>query len=753
VSDTNKRNGQAGFAAFESGWFQALTTVVNPQRCADEEARQHKGRTVRTRGEARRGMIQELEPLAGGGDPGRVGEVVLRVSGLAAGFDTDEGLLTAVDGVDFELRRGQTLGLVGESGCGKSVTARALMRLLEQPSGKILSGKVELNGRNLLDLPLSAMRKVRGREMAMIFQEPMTALNPVHRVGRQIMENLLLHHQMTRAEALRRAVELMEWVGIPAAAQRVSEHPHQLSGGMRQRVMIAMALSCNPDVLIADEPTTALDVTVQAQILDLIKRLQGETGMAVILITHDLGVVAETCDEVAVMYAGRIVERGPMERIFRRPLHPYTQGLMRCLPGPDAAPKSRLKIIPGMVPGLAGLPVGCRFAARCPRPHGEEVLSRRQPWRECGGGHGVEACACFAADLDAGAVRAEIISGESDREGEDDAGGGVVAPVAGGALLEVSDLKMHFPVRGGVFRTTKAVCRAVDGVSFSLQPGETLGLVGESGCGKSTVARSVVRLLKPTAGRVVFEGSDITRSGASELRLRRRQMQMVFQDPAESLNARHTVGQILEEPFVIQRIGTSGERRDRAAALLERVGLPTRALERYPFEFSGGQRQRIGIARALALNPRLIVCDEPVSALDVSVQAQVLNLLLELQRDLGLAYLFIAHDLGVVRHMSDRVAVMYLGRIVEIAPADELYRDPRHAYTKALLEAIPQTDPCARRERRLLKGDVPSPINPPEGCAFGFRMGHPLWEESKRTDLALMEVAPAHWVMPCPCCT
>jgi oligopeptide transport system ATP-binding protein len=320
-------------------------------------------------------------------------------------------------------------------------------------------------------------------------------------------------------------------------------------------------------------------------------------------------------------------------------------------------------------------------------------------------------------------------------------------------LLRVQNLQMHYPVRGGVFRTTQAVCKAVDGVSFDLEQGETLGLVGESGCGKSTLARSVVRLLRPTGGRIEFEGRDLTHAGARALRPLRREMQMVFQDPAESLNGRHTIGQILEEPFVIQNLGSRSERHEWAAELLRRVGLPTEALSRYPFEFSGGQRQRIGIARALALKPKLIVCDEPVSALDVSVQAQVLNLLLELQRDFRLAYLFIAHDLGVVQHMSDRVAVMYLGKIVELAPAAELYRNPRHAYTRALLNAIPVPDPSKRRERELLRGDVPSPINPPAGCAFGHRMKHPQWQASVGMDLSLREVSPGHWVQPCPCCS
>jgi len=326
-------------------------------------------------------------------------EPLLEVRDLRVGFQTEQGLLTAVDDVDFTLESGRMMGLVGESGCGKSVTARALMRLLEQPSGRVLKGEVLLEGRDVLTLPLEAMRNIRGKEIAMIFQEPMTALNPVHRVGRQIVENILLHQEIGTNAALKRAVELMEWVGIPAPDERINDYPHQLSGGMRQRVMIAMALSCNPKILIADEPTTALDVTVQAQILDLIKRLQKDTGMAVILITHDLGVVAETCDDVAVMYAGRIVERGPVETVFGSPRHPYTKGLMGCLPKLDHPPKTMLPIIPGMVPGLRDLPVGCRFAARCPNPHGDEVLAERQPWKECGGGHGIEACACFAKTL------------------------------------------------------------------------------------------------------------------------------------------------------------------------------------------------------------------------------------------------------------------------------------------------------------------------------------------------------------------
>ena len=326
-------------------------------------------------------------------------EPLLEVRDLRVGFQTEEGLLTAVDDVAFTLESGKMMGLVGESGCGKSVTARTLMRLLEQPSGRVLKGEVLLEGRDVLTLPLEAMRRIRGKEIAMIFQEPMTALNPVHRVGRQIVENILLHQEIGANAALKRAVELMEWVGIPAPYERINDYPHQLSGGMRQRVMIAMALSCNPKILIADEPTTALDVTVQAQILDLIKRLQNDTGMAVILITHDLGVVAETCDDVAVMYAGRIVERGPVETVFRSPQHPYTKGLMGCLPRLDHPPKTMLPIIPGMVPGLRDLPEGCRFAARCPNPHSDEVLTERQPWKECGGGHGVEACACFAKTL------------------------------------------------------------------------------------------------------------------------------------------------------------------------------------------------------------------------------------------------------------------------------------------------------------------------------------------------------------------
>jgi peptide/nickel transport system ATP-binding protein len=486
--------------------------------------------------------------------------------------------------------------------------------------------------------------------------------------------------------------------------------------------VVAMALACKPKLLIADEPTTALDVTIQAQILDLIKDLQAEMGMAVILITHDLGVIAETCEEVVVMYAGRVAERGPVDAIFHNPQHLYTMGLLDSIPRLEGRRKTRLRSIRGMVPGLQDLPVGARFAARSPHPGAaaymvsDEYRQVRPPLVEVGPGHWVEDHPVVRVDdylrvcgppAEPPPVAAEVDPQVSvDRSQE---------------ILRIEDLKMHFPVRSGVFLRQVGSLKAVDGVDLTIPAGETLGLVGESGCGKSTLAKAVIRLYDPTGGTVVFSGRDITRLSRRQMKPVRRDIQMIFQDPAESLNSRLTVAETLEEPLSIHRIGDAAERKRRVAELLEKVGLDPGAANRYPFEFSGGQRQRIGIARAIALEPRLIICDEPVSALDVSVQSQILNLLMTLQREMGLSYLFIAHDLAVVKHISDRIAIMYLGKIVEIGDAEEIYRDAKHPYTRALISAIPVPDPRHTRDHIVLSGDVPSPIDPPAGCLFSTR--------------------------------
>ncbi|MFP4031079.1 MAG: dipeptide ABC transporter ATP-binding protein [Desulfococcaceae bacterium] len=632
---------------------------------------------------------------------------ILQVRDLAVGFAGEEGLLRAVDGVSFDLPRGATLGLVGESGCGKSVTALSIMRLLPKPAGQILGGEVRFGGENLPALPAEAMSRIRGRRIAMIFQEPMTALNPVHRIGRQIGEVFRLHFpKMGETEIRSESLSLLHRVGIPEPEQRLREYPHQISGGMRQRVMIAMALACKPEILIADEPTTALDVTIQGQILALVRELQAETGMSVIFITHDLGVVAQLCDRIVVMYAGRIAEIAPAEALFANPRHPYTRGLLRSIPRLETPRKIRLDTIPGSVPALNEFPEGCRFRNRC--PHAQRICETDPPLNDAGPEH-------FAACHFSNALpEFSVAAAEGKR-----------FPVADGGrdevVLAVENLKMHFPVRGGIFLRQVGTVHAVDGVSLRIPKGRTLGLVGESGCGKTTAGRCIVRLYDPTDGEIRFEGQSLTGLSGAALRAVRRNVQMIFQDPFESLNSRMTVGEILAEPFEIHGIGTPGDRRERVLALLERAGLQRAVADRFPHEFSGGQRQRVGIARAIALNPRLIVCDEPVSALDVSIQSQILNLLLELQAEMGLTYLFISHDLAVVKHISDEVAVMYLGKIVEITEANHIYDGPVHPYTQALLAAIPVPDPTRRGKLEALSGDVPSPVHTPSGCRFRTR--------------------------------
>ena len=627
---------------------------------------------------------------------------VVSVRGLEIGFRSGGRVIPAVRGVDFEVYPGEVLGIVGESGSGKSVTALALSGLL--PPGAVVSGEIRVGAVDVVGAAPEALRRMRGRDIGMIFQDPTTTLNPVLPIGRQVTEGQVAHGTLRAADAGARAVELLREVDIPDPEGRVGQFPHQFSGGMRQRAVIAMAMAGQPKLIIADEPTTALDVTVQAQVLALLARRQAATGAAVILITHDLGVVAETAHRVAVMYCGRIVETGPVAALFRRPTHPYTAALLRSLPRIDGE-AARLVPIEGQPPMPGVVPQGCSFHPRCPVGRDRARCKVEAPaLLDVGDGQG-SACH-FPDEASGGGVVAEDVGrGEA---------------VAGAPLLEVSGLQVAFGLRAGLLRRRSGMVRAVAGVDLVVRQGETVGLVGESGCGKTTTGRAIMGLIRATGGRIAFEGQEVGRMAPDGLRRMRRHMQYVFQDPYASLNPIKTAGEIVAEPLRIhglyEEMGGDGY----VAGLFERVGLSRALMGRLPAAFSGGQRQRIGIARALALQPRLLILDEPVAALDVSIQAQVINLLQDLQRDLGLAYLFIAHDLAVVRHISDRVAVMYLGRIVEEADRATLYGRPAHPYTRSLLSAVPVPDPAAREARRriVLEGDLPNPARPPSGCAF-----------------------------------
>jgi len=619
-----------------------------------------------------------------------------------------------VDGVSFRIDPGETFVLLGESGCGKSMTALALMRLL--PDGvEREGGTARMEGLQLFEMSEREMCRVRGGRMAMIFQEPGLSLNPVMTVGQQITEGLSLHRAgrvSTRHSDVglkpdlhQRCIELLDQVGIPDAARRANEYPFQLSGGMKQRVMIAMALAGDPRLLIADEPTTALDVTIQAQVLQLLRETQEQNGMALLLITHDLGVVAENAHRVGVMYAGQLVEQASRAQLFSQPLHPYTQKLFAALPGAARAGQT-LSAIPGNVPPLGSIQQGCRFAPRCDRAWG---LCREQTpeWTEVDG-KGVR-CHLYAADA------AE--SGKGEERRADATPGGALSPFSlSPSLLIVEDLQVHFPIHKGLLQRVVGQVKAVDGVSLSIAGGRTLALVGESGCGKTTLGKALLRLIPATAGSVRFAGNELIGTRAS-----RAALQMVFQDPYASLNPKMRVAEILEEGMSALNIGADGAARQaHIDELLERVGLARDSKWRYPHEFSGGQRQRIAIARALAVSPRLLICDEPTSALDVSVQAQILNLLKSLQDELGLSYLFITHNLAVVEYLAHEVCVMYLGRIVERGSTADVMRAPLHPYTRALLSAVPRIDGGGRVYIKL-EGDLPSPANPPAGCHFAPR--------------------------------
>lgn len=565
-------------------------------------------------------------------------DTLLNIEDLKVEFHTDEAVVTAVKGISFKIPKGKTIGLVGESGSGKSVTSLSVMRLLPEPPAKIPEGKIEFQGQNLLDLPEDNMRKIRGNKISMIFQEPMTSLNPLFTIGDQVAETLMLHRKLNKKEAIDKTIELFDQVGIPNPSSRVSSYPHELSGGQRQRVMIAMAIACEPELLIADEPTTALDVTIQKQILQLLADLQKKYGMSVLFITHDLGVIADIADDVIVMYRGDIVEQGDTKQIFENPQHPYTKGLLACRPSLEKNPDR--------------LPTVSDFMTE----DGKEIEV---------------------------SVQAEIHK-KLNRPVTDD----------NEVILEVKEMKTHFPLEKNFFGQVQSWVKAVDGVDLKVRKGRTLGVVGESGCGKTTLGRSILRLIDPTEGQVIYKGTDVTALPAKELRELRRKMQIIFQDPYASLNPRMTLASAIIEPMQIHNIGENREERIKIAGdLLVKVGLTREMLNRYPHEFSGGQRQRICIARALAVKPEFIICDESVSALDVSVQAQVLNLLLDLQKEFDLTYIFISHDLAVVKFIADEIAVMNKGKVVEYNDAVNIYENPQDDYTKKLLSAIPKGIP------------------------------------------------------------
>jgi peptide/nickel transport system ATP-binding protein len=618
-----------------------------------------------------------------------MGPAVIDVDRLSTSFHTDEGVVRAVDDISFRIEPGRVLGIVGESGSGKSVTSLSIMQLLAS-TARIESGRISLLGRDLIGLPEREMRSIRGRDVSMIFQEPMTSLNPVFTVGAQIIEAIVLHQKTTKRAARQKTIDLLAEVGIRDPQERIDYYPHQMSGGQKQRVMIAMALSCNPQLLIADEPTTALDVTIQAQILDILRRLRDDRGMAIIFITHDLGVIAEIADEVLVMLGGKEVEYGPVLEIYSQPKHPYTKGLLACRPRLE----SKFRRLPTVDDFMETKPVNGELRVIEKRMDD----TRLKQLCEQGRGRLLHPKSALAA------------MGHPWEEGRHLPDTQTVAEETQ-PLLRVENMEVHFPVRRGILGRVVGHVKAVDGITFDVYPGQTLGLVGESGCGKTTTGRAILRLIEPTAGRVLYRGTDLCAVNGRDLRSLRKKMQIVFQDPYGSLNPRMTIETALTEPMLIHGIGRSrADRRDRAAGLLKEVDLVPDYLRRYPHEFSGGQRQRICIARTLAVDPEFIICDESVSALDVSVQAQVLNLLKDLQDHRGLTYIFISHDLSVVKFMADMMAVMNAGQIIEFGPSETIYAAPHEDYTRRLIDATPKDDlelirrRVAEREKTRIAG-------------------------------------------------
>ena len=736
---------------------------------------------------------------------------VLDIQDLSTHIKLTSSVVQAVGNVDMTIDAGETLGVVGESGCGKSMTGLSIMGLLP-PGGSIVGGSIKLGGRELVGLKHEELRRVRGNEIAMIFQDPLTSLDPTKTIGYQVAEPVRLHRGASKAEALDRAVEVLSLVGLPRPKERLEDYPHQLSGGLRQRVMIAMALANEPKLLIADEPTTALDVTIQAQILSLLRDLKDRLGMAMLLITHDMGVIAGHADRVNVMYAGRVVETADVRELFNHMHHPYTQALLASIPQLDQDANKALHAIPGLPPDLAHPPQGCRFAARCGRATDkcraeEPPLSGPTPdhrfscWHPVDGplalaviGEGGPDAAStglissdaesvaeaalptdkagytpeFVTDAplpDVAAAGGEVPEAAEERPGDTEEtpseteeaqrppagreakpvvvasglevtadgrlevtartievaaanGDGVVVP-----LLKLTNLVKEYPITSGVLQRKVGSVKAVSDVSFSVPAGTTFGLVGESGCGKTTIGKMIVALEKPSSGAVTLSDVNVSKLHGAELRRKRRDLQLMFQDPQSSLDPRMRVGAIIGEPLAIQRLGSKRAQQDRIFELLGEVGLPRNAVERYPHEFSGGQRQRIGLARVLTLNPRLIVADEPVSALDVSIRAQVLNLMKRLQATHGLTYVVISHDLAVVKYMAERIGVMYLGKLVEIGSGQDIYERAAHPYTAGLIATIPVPKPGLERAKKDvgIRGELPSPVNPPSGCRFRTR--------------------------------
>lgn len=664
--------------------------------------------------------ILQYELLEGNGPKGAPkGDPIMQVRDLHVSFATEAGVCRAVRGVNFDLWRGRTLGIVGESGSGKSVTALSLIGLLDD-NAKV-TGSIIMNGEELIGKTDEEMSEIRGERIAMVFQDPLSALTPMFTIGDQIAEGLITHHpDMSKQQIHDRCVELLDLVGIPQPEERLSSFPHQFSGGMRQRVMIAIAIANNPDVIIADEPTTALDVTIQAQILDVLAKVQKETGAAVVLITHDLGVVAGAADDILVMYAGRPVERASIDDIFQHPSMPYTMGLLGAVPKPHIAASQRLVPIQGNPPSLVDIPKGCPFSPRCPLATPECSLS--EPNLEvvdANSGH-LASCRRLQEIVDKNMKYTDVFP-VPDLLPADWAD---VPRDQRPVTLEVDHLVKHFPLTGGgMFRRTIGQVAAVDDVTFKIRQGETLALVGESGSGKSTTLMEIMNLMKPEDGRIVVLGHDLAElKKKAERKALRKDLQIIFQDPMSSLDPRMPIYDVLAEPLKVHKWSKEKINR-RIGELMELVGLNPDYVDRFPAQFSGGQRQRISIARALATDPKVLLLDEPIASLDVSIQAGIINLLEDLQAKLKISYLFVAHDLAVIRHISDRVAVMYLGQVVELGETEDVFTHPRHPYTQALLSAIPVPDPVVERTRQriILKGDLPSPSEKHPGCRFASR--------------------------------